>query len=768
MSISVDLQSARDFLKALGHDNDLHSFQTFSDKGGNLGGLTRIYHGSIDEYKSELISLNSGGAGIFVTVNQTNLLGRKKENITRVTAVWQDDDTGFNGDYPLKPNIVVQTSLGKFQRYWLVDDLTQEQHGQVMERMVSDYGADNGAKDLARILRVPGFFHNKGDPFLVHVIGAINPTPYRQYEVMQAFPPVGKKKSTAAVRVESGLTDVPPGSRNSSLTSFAGKLWNSGINGQELIAAMRARNDSFTHPLDDEELLSICGSAERNFTTIDDPESIVKQLNREYAVITFGGKVRIMYEYMDDYGQPTQAFMTKQDFHLKIANLKKIWTKRGDVTAAHFWICHKDRRVYNGLTFNPKSAPEGYYNLWRGFAVEPSEGDCSLFLNHCSDVVCNGDKKHYIYLLSWLAHLVQRPEQKIGVAIILRGLKGTGKGVFMNTIGELFGKHYTLINHQKHLTGAFNAHLADTLLLGGDEITWGGDIKGEGPLKSLITEDQVMLERKGIDAVQIPSFLRLMICTNNDWSVPASADERRYFVLDVSDKRKKDFGYFKSIKAQMDNGGKEAFLQYLLDYQIPDHIELRDPPRTAGLHEQVELSLRPVENWWLECLLNRYVLFPSDGGEIYRTTMTNRKYLDGQSYYHGTDLSHQSGVLYRNTTTKSAGYSGMSNNEITRTTLAESFRLHQKKEGLKPRSASTTVGIFLNKLYPKSKSAINYDLPDLASLRNEFQKKTLGDGYEWEWETGDCSPVNVEGVSGLSLGYPQVKNALVAFILRTE
>jgi hypothetical protein len=64
----------------------------------------------------ELLQLSAQGAGIFITVNETDEQGRKKENITRVRAVFQEDDDGFDGAFPLEPSIVVETSPGHTQR----------------------------------------------------------------------------------------------------------------------------------------------------------------------------------------------------------------------------------------------------------------------------------------------------------------------------------------------------------------------------------------------------------------------------------------------------------------------------------------------------------------------------------------------------------------------------------------------------------------------------------------------------------------------------
>ena len=169
---------------------------------------------------------------------------------------------------------------------------------------------------------------------------------------------------------------------------------------------------------------------------------------------------------------------------------------------------------------------------------------------------------------AWMADLVQRPEVKIGVALIIRGLKGTGKGKFLQQFGSLFGSHFMEVANGEHIVGKFNVHLSQLLLLGADEAYWNGDKKAEGILKNLVTEPKITIERKGIDSVSMDSFLRVVLITNNDDVVPASGDERRWFVLDIADTYKANHAYFKAIDDHMDSGGREALLYYLKHYEI--------------------------------------------------------------------------------------------------------------------------------------------------------------------------------------------------------
>jgi hypothetical protein len=192
------LGQVRLFFKLLDPDAGRFTFQTFQDKKP----VTRPELARVTEDKKLLLQLHAHGAGIYITVNETDGKGRCSDNIIRVRAIWQEDDNSHDGPFPLAPSMIVETSPGHFHRYWLIaDDWPADQQGRtdfasVMERMVESYGSDRNAKDIARVLRVPGFLHRKAMPALVRVI-ASSERRYTRAEIVAAFPPVVRQQKDA-------------------------------------------------------------------------------------------------------------------------------------------------------------------------------------------------------------------------------------------------------------------------------------------------------------------------------------------------------------------------------------------------------------------------------------------------------------------------------------------------------------------------------------------------------------------------------------------
>lgn len=349
-------------------------------------------------------------------------------------------------------------------------------------------------------------------------------------------------------------------------------------------------------------------------------DRVTRRLNLRHAIVAVRGKTLATTEHKDgtiDFGQV-------RDLHTLYANDlvpagKDTKGKLKMEAASARWLRDPDRRTYDGVTFAPGKDEPGVLNLWRGWAVEPDPtGSCELFLAHVRTVVCRGNPDHAAYVLGWLAHMVQHPELKPGVALVLRGAKGAGKDTLAEYVAKMIGRrHAPTVAHTDHIVGKFNARLENALLLHVQEGSWAGDPKAEGVLKYLVTSDRVEIERKGIDSINLPSVLRLFISANADWVVPASPDERRWAVFEVSDARRGDESYFTALRAEMNGSGPAALLHFLRMYDL-SAFNVRKAPETAGLLEQKLATLKNVDLWWLE-LLNHGVL-PStffDGAEAW-------------------------------------------------------------------------------------------------------------------------------------------------------
>jgi len=339
-----------------------------------------------------------------------------------------------------------------------------------------------------------------------------------------------------------------------------------------------------------------------------------EELNEKHFVTMIGGKTTVVNEVYDPaMERQILTYSSPTDFKNFYSN-RFVPVEDGYVPLGKFWFNNPDRRQYKGLTFMPgESSPyQGNYNLWGGFSVDPIPSNSenpdnieafSWFYDHIHQNIANGDNYTAAYVIGWMADLVQYPSKRLGVSLVLRSdAQGTGKGLFAKIFGHLFGKHYLHITNPRHLTGNFNAHLIDCVLLFADEAFWAGDKSSEGALKTLITEEFRAVDIKGKDVFQARNFTRLLIASNKSWVVPSELHDRRFVILDVNPQRARNTKYFGKMIKQMESGGYEALLWFLMNLKI--EIDLRNcMPETGAMKDSKVYSMTPVQSFWYEILV---------------------------------------------------------------------------------------------------------------------------------------------------------------------
>lgn len=349
---------------------------------------------------------------------------------------------------------------------------------------------------------------------------------------------------------------------------------------------------------------------------------VIDRINSRYAFIILGGKQAVIHERKDKDGFVHTEFLEMSSFHSLLSSQSTIiGDKPRRVT--EMWVTHPKRRTYLGLTFTPSTDYDpSLYNTWKGFRVrkfpedhvpttEAEEG-FAAYLSHVKENICANDQIHYDWVMDWLASIIQNPASKSRVALVLQGKKGVGKNVFSEVFGHLLGPHFHIANDRRQILGNFNAHLESILFLVLDEAFWSGDKQGESKLKSLITGNSHMVERKGRDVYAVPNFMRLCIMGNDEWLAPATVDERRFAVFAVGEGRRNDKKYFGKILDGMKDGGYELLYDHLLNRRIVSDINTA--PETEALARQKLLSLDSVEAWWHDCLYEGRIFY-GDGAK---------------------------------------------------------------------------------------------------------------------------------------------------------
>lgn len=177
--MDVNLEQAQRYLQLLG-GNSAFTFQTFDDSPQKRAHLARVFHGSLAQHAAALTNLNRQGAGVYVMVNEGDgkvhpdkRTCRTAKNVIRVRALFVDLDGAPLQpllDAAVPPDIIVESSPGRYHGYWLGVDCPLVGFTPSQLALAKKFDGDPSVSDLPRVMRVPGFFHQKGEPFMTCII----------------------------------------------------------------------------------------------------------------------------------------------------------------------------------------------------------------------------------------------------------------------------------------------------------------------------------------------------------------------------------------------------------------------------------------------------------------------------------------------------------------------------------------------------------------------------------------------------------------------
>lgn len=150
-----------------------------------------IYHGGLSQVAYTLGFANNEGCGVFATVAETDLRGRRSANIRAVRALYIDTDGFIPSAFHAAPTMVVRSFAGVHAYWRLTDELPLDQFRDAQKRLIAHYRSDPKIHNLDRVMRVPGFWHRKGEPFAVHIVESDGPS-YTAAQVLADVAPLPK------------------------------------------------------------------------------------------------------------------------------------------------------------------------------------------------------------------------------------------------------------------------------------------------------------------------------------------------------------------------------------------------------------------------------------------------------------------------------------------------------------------------------------------------------------------------------------------------
>ena len=263
--------------------------------------------------------------------------------------------------------------------------------------------------------------------------------------------------------------------------------------------------------------------------------------------------------------------------------------------AIDWWLADPDRRMVpqDHVVFDPtgrSQAPE-WVNLFERLPLEAvhSPESCELVVEHVFNL-CQRNQDIFHWVMCWLAYPLQHPGAKMRTALVLHGrTEGTGKSKLGEIMRRIYGRYCTSVG-QAELQRDFNEWLSARLLVLAEEVVSRQDLAHhQGMLQALITQPMVQINQKNMPVREEANHANFIFFSNQQVPVRLNPSDRRFTVIRVEQVHPPE--YFAAIDRAMDNGGAEAFYEYLLTYPVGDFTAYTRPIETRDRMHLITLGM---------------------------------------------------------------------------------------------------------------------------------------------------------------------------------
>lgn len=199
-------------------------------------------------------------------------------------------------------------------------------------------------------------------------------------------------------------------------------------------------------------------------------------------------------------------------------------------------LCERKKRIDN-ISGNLFEDQKGFQGLHQDLKFLENYPYIEKFLRNLFCDQCDTQKEadeRLLWVLAWMSKSFVNYDKR-RTAIVIHGAEGTGKDTFVN----LFFKRYfsekfcSVVSNEELKSNFTSQKLASCLLCQMNEIK--GDFRDGNTvfdkIKTLITEREFKYELKGQNALYLPCFFNIIICSNDTKPIQVSDTARRYSVF---------------------------------------------------------------------------------------------------------------------------------------------------------------------------------------------------------------------------------------------
>jgi hypothetical protein len=412
------------------------------------------------------------------------------------------------------------------------------------------------------------------------------------------------------------------------------------------------------------------------FTAYDVPDQNSVETVAEKVTLTQYNEMKAEFEKKHFYYSPTNTY-AEVNIDGEIAFFEKIhatnalrdnWlfthsSKFGDYTP-FFPIWDKDpsRRVITHIDYKQSTSPTTFVktlNFKFNEATGTAPAQALELFKKLVSINANNDAVLTDYLTNWIAHMIQKPFDLPGVAIVITGAKGAGKdtlGDFL--INKVVGTHHAY-NYQQN-DQFFEKHdveRLDKFLIKLEEADAAICGKNESTLKSFITCHSNCVNPKGQKAITVPNYIRYMFTTNKAVPVNIGENERRFVLMRTDNSYVGNVEFWQKVRSELfesEDAGK-AVADWLMSIDLSE-FQVRVLPVNA-YYEEMKADARSSEDVFIESAVwDGAEIGASELFDIYELFCKNAKMSHAQNV---KTFGHRMAVLYRDNKLKRRTIQGL-------------------------------------------------------------------------------------------------------------